>query len=163
MNVAPPDDAFPPWATDPPPTLGAALGQIVDAIAREHGDRFMDRLGALAPGERAIAVLEYVTRTTYAEGLQAVYTTAIDDLGEEVKRAARQVGAMAYADLFRRANEALPADVRQDRTRRETYLLDNPAALDRYEDEFYALEDAGDVLVVHAVRYVETHPGEFRI
>ena len=137
--------------------------RVVDGIADEHGSGFMEQLGELSPGQRAVAVLEYVTRMTYADGLQSVflYMTDVGDIGEEMVRAAEHVGAPAYADLFRRAREALPAAVRGDQGLREAYIIDNEGVLDAFDDSFMALEDSGDVLIVRVMEYVESHPDEF--
>ena len=165
MNAAGPGKGSSPAssATAPPATLGAALARVVEAIADEHGSRFMEQLDELPPGQRAVAVLEYGIRMTYADGLQSVYLymAGVEDIGDELVRAAEHVGAAAYADLFRRAREAVPAAVRGDPGLREAYILDNEGVLDPFDDSFMALEASGDVLIVRVVEYVDSHPDEF--
>ena len=90
-----------------------------------------------------------------------MYSTGTDDIGEELIRAAEHIGAAAYADLFRRALAALPSAARHDRQAREDFLIDHLEALDAFDDEFYALEGAGDVLIIHVVRYAEAHREAF--
>ena len=97
----------------------------------------------------------------YADGLPAVYHQPLDDLPMQLVEAARFDGASSYVSLFERVNEALPPESLRDWRAREAYLLASDEALDRFDDDFFALEDAGDVLVERVVQLIDNHPDDY--
>lgn len=138
-----------------------ALASIVtEGMPARHGNSFMGERDELGPGPRAVAVLFFAASTADCDGFPAVYYD-LGDLTEDLVWAAEHVGAGAYADLFRRAEDAIPEDARSDPTRREVFVLDHPDVFEAFDDAYYALENAGDILLEHTIRYVLAHPGEF--
>jgi hypothetical protein len=143
----------------PLPTKGMVLGRTVEAIERVHGADIHEQLDRLPPGVRAVVTLDEAIKRTYGDGLESLYAYGADGICDEVVRAAGHLGA--YAELFRSAAAVLPAEVRREQRTREVFLVDHPDVLADHDRRFYALEDAGDVLIDHVLRYVETHPEEF--
>ena len=138
-----------------------ALATIVtEGMPGRHGSSFMDQRGGIEAGPRAVAVLFFAASTADCDGFPAVYYD-LGDLAEELVWAAEHVGAGAYADLFRRAEKAIPEDARSDTTGREAFVLDHQHLFEAFDEAYYALENAGDILLEHAIRYMLAHPDEF--
>ena len=138
-----------------------ALASIVtEGMPARHGRSFMDQRDGMETGPHAVAVLFFATSTADCDGFPALYYD-LGDLTEELVWAAEHVGAGAYADLFRRAEQAIPEDARSDPTKREAFVLDHQNLFEAFDEAYYALENAGDVLLEHAIRYLLAHPEEF--
>lgn len=154
-------------------TLGVRIAQIEAGIDRSLGPFAIDHVSVLNEGQSAIVTLSWALTETYGDGFQVIYERGDDDVDERLVWAAARVGASAWSDLFRRAREVLPTEARGDALLREAFVTahemewdpdsdtDPAGPLDVFDDEFYALEDRGDSLWDHMVRYIDANPSEF--
>lgn len=143
-------------------SYGVMFNQLRMGIEQAVGDPF-EHLDDLNAGQRSVLVLEEALSLMYADALQGLYYNA-GDIPPKVPAAARRVGAHAYADLFERANALFPTEALGDIAATASLLTReavDEAALDRIENEIYALERAGDSIWHRMLRYVEAHPAEF--
>jgi hypothetical protein len=121
---------------------------------------FVGELDTLTPGMRALAVLFAVVGDIDNGGFEAcMYGVSGDWIGEAIV-AARLVGADAHgAALSRFVDVALggdgAADEREERL--EAMSEGEAAALERLDDEFYALPPIDQALT----KYVDDHLSEF--
>lgn len=130
--------------------VGEGYGQLfrtlLDPMYAALGGAPADHLDRLNPGQRAIVVMNGAFDYTYGDGLESLYHYA-PELAREAPRAARHVGADAYAGLFERAGEA--------------YARGDEDAVEAINDELYVIEDSGEVIWKRMLAYVEAHPDEF--
>ncbi|MFA9429337.1 hypothetical protein [Egicoccus sp. AB-alg2] len=138
-----------------------ALDAIVrQDVPRAHGPDYWERRAELPSGPRAVVVLYLAANAADGDGFPAIYLD-LDLDAEELVEAAAHVGAAAHAALFRRVEQVLPADARDDRERLCDFVLEHEERFEAFDAAYYALEDRGDVLIEHLIRYLLAHPDEF--
>jgi hypothetical protein len=152
-------------------SYGIRLGQIVNGLRRVHPD-VLDALDKLNEGQAAIVLLNAFFDELNGDGIDAAYQRlTVDGAPRRLTAAAELVGADAYADVFAQVEQSLPPGIRDNSTALRSHLEDREsAALDSgdedtilraYEDQIYKLEDEGNLIWHHMVRYVEHHPDQF--
>jgi hypothetical protein len=116
----------------------------------------------LPEAHRSLFVVYWAVAETYNGGVPIYFFNTAGDFAPYLPAAARYLGADAYADLFDRAIALFDIERLPDRRYRQDRLEEmGDEPLDRLDDEFYALEDAGDVIWATLLDYVEAHPETF--
>ena len=123
---------------------------------------FAGQLDSLTPGMRAVTVLLAVVGDIDNGGFEACMYNMSGDWIDEAIAAARLIGAEAHAALFDRfvdvalgGDGALTPEQRAERLQEMTE--GEAAALERLDDEFYALPPIEQALT----KYVDEHLSEF--
>jgi hypothetical protein len=79
-------------------------------------------------------------------GFPAV-STDLGVVGGELPAVASRVGASAHVELFARVEQAVPLDLRSDPEALTSFVIDHEELFVNFDEEYDALEDAGDVLL----------------
>jgi hypothetical protein len=167
--AAPFDPRIPVAAYEARETYGQRMNVLMDAIhdacPRDDVRSGWDRL---PEAHRALFVLYWATAETYNGSLHQYFWNSAGDFASLLPAAARLFGAESYAALFERAIALFNPERLPDRYSRQDRLDELEAggqseALDRLDDEFFALEDAGDVIWAAITQYIDAHPAVFFI
>ncbi len=138
-----------------------ALASMVDeGMPARHGASLLEQRDRLEPGPRAVVILYLAANAIDCDGFSAAYTDLDLPVGELVW-AARHVGTRAHAELLHDVERSIPAHARQDPHALYAFVLDNDELFEAFGAEYYALEDSGDVLLEHLIRYTLERPLEF--
>ena len=168
MRAAGPfDPRIPRAAWDAAATHGQRTSVILDGVydASPGGD-VMAAWDRLPQPHRDVAVVEWAMGELYNGTLVQYFANSTGEQAALLPDAARRLGAERQADLFARALAFFDIDRVHDRDYRNDRIDELEAqgelpALEAVTDEFYALEDDGDVIWGHLDRCVEAHPGVF--
>lgn len=136
----------------------AILHRGIDAV---HGDDAWARREQLTAEVRAAWVADHVVNAISSDGFPAAFTD-VDASADELVWAAERVGATAHAAALAHAAAAFPPEVRADAAARSDHLVDHgELILAEAEAVHHGLEDQGDILLEHVIRFVLAHPEAF--
>lgn len=148
-------------------TYGQRMNVLVDAIhdacptddVRSGWDR-------LPEAHRALFVVYWATAETYNGSLDQYFWNSAGDFASLLPAAARFFGSESYAALFERAIALFDPARLPNRKYRQDRLIELETdeqlkVLDGLDDEFYALEDAGDIIWAAITEYIDAHPEVF--